>query len=112
MNEQQRTSYAHAAAGYDPEFEQILADAITETIAKASLVTDANVMAIRTGETAAALVFVLEMVMGLSPAMDTPSELRKFAEHTAKRLRKNISRLRADPEFGAEIFGARRGGSA
>ena len=90
----------------------MLAAAIVETIATKSLLTDANVTAIRTGETAAALVFVLETVMGLSPMMDTPSEVRKFAEHTASRLRKNISKLRADPEFGAGFFGVRKGGTA
>jgi hypothetical protein len=111
MNEH-RTSYARATAAYDPAFEQLLADAIIETIAAKSLVSDANVMVLRTGETAAALVFVLEMVMGLSPTMDTPSEVRKFAAHTAKRLRKNIAKLRANPEFGVDVFGARKGGTA
>jgi hypothetical protein len=111
MNEH-RTTYARAQAGYDVEFERVLADAIIETIATKSLVTDANIMALRLGETAAALVIVLEMIMGLSPTMDTPSELRKFAEHTAKRLRKNITKLRADPEFAASVFGARKEGSA
>jgi hypothetical protein len=111
MNEH-RTSHARATTAYDPEFEQTLADAITKTIAKTSLVTDANVLVLRTGETATALVKVLEIVMGLSPMMDTPSEVRKFAEHTAKRLRKNISKLRANPEFGVDIFGTRKGGTA
>jgi hypothetical protein len=80
MNEQQRTSfsYAPATAGYDSEFEQMLAGAIVETIATKSLVTDANVMALRTGETAAALVFVLEMVMGLSPMMDNAERSQKI----------------------------------
>ena len=110
MNE--RTTYAKAVAAYDVEFERLLADAIIETIATKSLVTDANVMVLRTGETATALVIALETIMALSPLMDTPSELRKFAEHTAKRLRKNISKLRADPEFGVDVFGARPGGTA
>jgi hypothetical protein len=107
-----RTPYARATAAYDPAFEQSLADAIIETIATKSLVSDANVMVLRTDETATALVIALETIMALSPTMDTPSELRRFAEHTAKRLRKNISKLSADPDFGVDIFGARPGGTA
>lgn len=110
MNE--RTTYAQAVAAYDVEFERMLTDVIIKTIATTSLVSDANVMVLRTGETATALVIALETIMALSPLMDTPSALRKFAEHTAKRLRKNISKLRADPEFAADIFGARPGGTA
>jgi N6-adenosine-specific RNA methylase IME4/ParB-like chromosome segregation protein Spo0J len=47
-----RTSYERATAGFDPEFRDALVAEITDVIAKASIVSDANVMAIRTGETA------------------------------------------------------------
>src|SRR5262245_58400457 len=51
MTADPRFTYARATSGYDPEFERALVDAITITIAQSSHVSDANVMAIRTGET-------------------------------------------------------------
>jgi hypothetical protein len=108
-----RTSFARAAAGYDDEFRKRLADALFTAIAETSLVTDANVMAIRTGETRDALVDCLITVMAMSPHYDVPSHLREFAEHLAKKIRRDVTRLRADPPPEAErIFGFRNGGRA
>ena len=107
-----RTSYARAVAGFDPEFRDALRDKIFTTIAEASIVTDANIMAIRAGETLEALTVCLIATAAMSPHFDTPSHLRKFAEQLAKRVRRGVSEARADPTFCADFFGARKGGSA
>jgi hypothetical protein len=108
-----RTSFARAAAGYDDEFRKRLADAIAIAIAETSLVTDANVIAIRTGETADALIDCLITVLSLSPHYDVPSHLREFAEYLAKKIRRDVARYRANPPPEAErIFGFRNGGHA
>jgi hypothetical protein len=105
------TSFARAAAGYDDEFRRRLADAITTAIAETSLVTDANVMAIRTGETRDALIDCLITVMSMSPHYDVPSHLREFAEYLAKKIRRDVARYRADPRPrpNASLAFARRG---
>ena len=107
-----RTAYARAIAGYDRDFERMLVQSITKTIATKSQVADAPIIALRTGETIGALVTVLEMIAALTPAFDAPSNLRRFTEHTSKRIRRNVARVRADPEFGAHVFGSRHGGAA
>jgi ketosteroid isomerase-like protein len=52
VNTDSRFTYDRACKGYDEAFEQALLKAIAAAIAEASVVSDANVMAIRTGETA------------------------------------------------------------
>jgi hypothetical protein len=106
-----RTTYERATGGYDDEFRKRLADAILVTIAETSLVTDANVMAIRTAESRDALVTCLITIMAMTPYYDVPSHLREFAEHLAKKVRRDVARLRAEPCSEAErMFGFRDGG--
>jgi hypothetical protein len=113
MSDTVQTNYARAASGYDADFRKRLADAIFTAVAEASLVTDANVMVFRTGETGDALIDCLITVMALTPFYDTPSHLREFAEDLAKKIRRDVARLRADPPPEAErILGFRNGGRA
>jgi hypothetical protein len=104
-------TYARAAAGYDVEFRRSLTEAICKAIAEASLVTDASILCLRTGETRDALVDVLITTMALTPHYDVPSHLREFAEALAKKIRRDVARLRADPCPEAEtMFGFRSDG--
>jgi hypothetical protein len=113
MNEIPRTTYERAVAGYDDAFRKRLADAILTAIAKASVLSDANVMCLRTAESRDALVDVLISILGLTPHYDTPSHLREFVEHLAKKVRREVARLRAEPCPEAErMFGFRDGGRA
>lgn len=106
-----RTDYARAAAGYDDEFRKSLTDAICKAIAEVSLISDANLLVLRTGETRDALVDCLISVMSLTPFYDTPSHLREFAEGLAKKIRRDVARYRADPCREAEtMFGFRSDG--
>ena len=100
-----RTTWARATCEYDEDFKRDLIAEIVNAITKASLCTDANVMAIRIGET-------LEAFAAMSPHFDVPSHLREFAETLSKRIRRDVAKARAEG-FGEDfIFGARRGGSA
>jgi len=105
-----KTTYERAVAGYDDEFERRLLEAITRAIFETSLCSDAKVMALRTGETCEALVSCLLSFAAMSPQFDTPSELRKFTEIIAKRIRRDVAKARARGVF--DQFGARRGGNA
>jgi hypothetical protein len=109
---EQRTTYSRAVAGYDSQFEQALADAIIAAIAQTSMLTDAPAVALRVGETLHALTFVLEMIAACSPQMDDCDRLHSFAKATARRIERNVARLRATREFAAHVFGARRRGTA
>ena len=91
-----RPTYARAVAGYDQEFRERLAKAIMSTIAHENMVADANVMAIRTSETADALTDILCTVLTIVPAMSIPSKLRETAERLAKRIRRDVGKARAD----------------
>jgi hypothetical protein len=103
-----RTDYARSAAGYDDEFRRSLTAAICKAIAEASLISDANLLVLRTGETRDALVDCLISVMSLTPHYDVPSHLREFAEALANKMRRDVARLRADPCPEAEtMFGFR-----
>ena len=53
-----RTTIRRAVEGYDEEFRDVLLEKIMIAIGKVSIATDAPVMAIRTGETVDALVFL------------------------------------------------------
>jgi hypothetical protein len=109
-----RTTYERATREYDEEFKRALIGEIVNAIAKASMVTDPElrVLAIRVGETLEALISVMISFAAMSPHFDTPSHLREFAENTAKRIRREVGRARAEG-FGQEfIFGARKGGKA
>lgn len=105
-----RTIYQRAASGYDEQFAHALAGEIATTIARASVVKDAPIMVIRTGETLEALATVLATMLTLSPGMDVPSELRKTVDQLARRIRRDVAKAKA--EGVADILGAARGGRA
>ena len=112
--ESPRTSYAQAVREYDEDFKRALITEIVTAITKASMVTDPElrVMAIRTGETCEALLSCLISFAAMSPHFDVPSHLRQFAENTAKRIRRDVARARAEGYCEDFVFGARRGGNA
>lgn len=107
-----RTTYGRAVAGYDEKFRQHLVGEIITAVAKASMVTDANIMALRVGETTEALLSVLISFAAMSPHFDTPSNLREFAETLARRFRREVGRARAEGFCSDFIHGARKGGTA
>ena len=95
-----RTTYARAAAGYDADFERKLIEAITTAIGEASIITDANVMAIRTGETASALLSVLAAVLAMSPAVTrSPTAIRKTIDELGKRLRRRVAQAERNADM-------------
>jgi hypothetical protein len=106
-----RTTYERATAGFDPEFSDALVAEITDVIAKASIVTDQPIMALRTGETAEALIIALISTLALTPSMDSPTALRKFVDALAKRIRRSVARARAEG-IGDRLHGSRREGNA
>src|SRR5262245_60814299 len=97
MSDRAPTTYARAVAGYDDAFERALADVITTAIAKTSVVTDAPVMALRTGETIAALTSALASVLAPTLAARSPTALRRAVDDIAKRLRRQAAAAAADP---------------
>jgi hypothetical protein len=105
-----RTTLERAYAGYDSEFERMLAGEIIAAIALASLVTDRKVIAIRTGETIGALATCLSTMLMLVPGTDIPSKLREMVDKLAKRIRRDAAKGRAQGI--GDIFGAARGGRA
>lgn len=106
-----RTSYGRAAVGYDDDFERQLVEVITNAIAKASLVSDANAMVIRTGETAAALTTVLAAVLAMSPAvMRSPTAIRHTIDDLHKRLRRRVAAGERSGEMQGFLRRAFRGG--
>jgi len=107
-----RTTWARATREYDETFKRDLIAEIITAICKASMVTDANVMALRVGETTEALLTCLISFAALSPTFEVPSHLREFAENTAKRIRHEVARARAEGYCEDFVFGARRGGNA
>lgn len=106
-----RTTYARATASYDDDFRRRLIEEIITAIAKASLVTDVNVMA-RTGEMIEALTSCLIATASLTPHFGTPSHLREFAGELAKRVRREVAKAQAEGFCNDFVFGARRGGNA
>jgi hypothetical protein len=105
-----RTTLERACSGYDVAFERALADAITRAIANASLTTDQAVLAIRTGESIAALATVIAMMLSLVPGADVPSKLREMVDQLARRIRRDAAKARA--EGLGDFLGAARGGHA
>jgi len=95
-----RTTFQRAASGYDPDFENTLVDAIAATIGEVLMVTDADCIAIRTAETASALVAPLAVVFALSPAASrSPTAVRKTVDELGKRLRCRLTAVNADPHL-------------
>jgi hypothetical protein len=110
MSDGRRTDFRRATAGYDEDFERALVDEIANAIGLASLVTDANVLALRTGETIAALATCMAATLALCPDADVPSQLRHRVDQLAKRIRRDAARARA--EGVGDLFGAAPGGHA
>ena len=107
-----RTSWAQASREYNETFRRNLVGAITTAIFETSMVTDSElrVLAIRTGETVEALLSCPIAFASMSPQFDLPNNLRESAENTAKRIRRDVARARAEGAF--DRFGARKGGTA
>jgi hypothetical protein len=92
------TTYERALAGYDEEHERQLLEAIVTAIAHTSRVSDCAVMAIRTGETASALLSALAAIIALSPAARrSPMAIRKTIDEFSKRLRRRVARRSSPP---------------
>jgi hypothetical protein len=102
------TSYKRAVAGFDEDFERALVAAITTAITEISRASDANVICLRTGETASALLTVLAGMLAMSPAAArSPRAIRKTCDELQKRLRARVAHATADPElqdFLARVF--------
>jgi hypothetical protein len=93
-----RTSYERATAGWDDAHERALCNAIMEAVARASMVTDANIAVLRTGELVSALTTVLATAIALSPsATRSPTAIRKTVDELGKRLRRRLADAEADP---------------
>jgi hypothetical protein len=95
-----RTTYGRATAGYDPEFEAALMAVITAAITEACFTTDANALALRTGEIISALVTVLSNSLALTPER-SPTAVRKALDQIAKQIKKQTNAALADPDVAA-----------
>jgi hypothetical protein len=86
------TTYERAAFGYDDAHERDLLNAITAAIIQASKVSDCDVIALRTGEAASALVSALALVLAMSPsAVRSPTSIRKMLDELRRRLRRRVA---------------------
>ena len=105
------TTYASAAAGYDDEHEAAaLVAAITDAITRTSIVSDAAVICVRTGEAASALLTVLATISAMSPtAVRSPTSMRKMCDELHKRLRRRVSAADASEELQEFVRRAFRG---
>jgi hypothetical protein len=117
MTDAARTPYARATQGYDCEHERELLAAITNAIIASSMISDANVCALRTAEITSALLTALASVLALSPTITrSPSQIRKTLDELRRRLcRRHAEAERSDDlrEFVSRCFtGADVGGRA
>ena len=94
-----RTTYARTAQSYDPQFEAALVETISDAIINASLITDSNVLAIRTGESIRALSVVMASMIALSPALRSPTARPKAIDEIAKHIRRQVAAARSDPDI-------------
>jgi hypothetical protein len=93
------TTYERAAAGYDDEHEQELVAAIMTAITETSRVSDCNVVALRTGEAASALLSCLATILAVSPSgVRSPTALRRVTEELGKRLRRRVAAAQVSQE--------------
>jgi hypothetical protein len=100
MNIRNRTTYERATDGYDDAFEAQLVEAIITAIAQVSLVSDANAVVVRTGETAQALLTVLAGMLAMSPdVMRSRTAIRKLVDQLHKKLRRRTAAAGADPDL-------------
>ena len=82
---------------YDPVHELALIEAIAVAMFEVSGVTDANVVMIRPGECARALVKSLAMVLALAPAATrSPASLKKMVDEIGKCLRQYVAEAERD----------------
>ena len=106
-----QTSYKRATLEYDVEHERALIEALTETIFKASLVTDANVGVFRTGEIAQALLTMLACTLAISPsAVRSPAAIRKTCDDFGKSLRRKVSAVEQSADMQEFLRRTFRGG--
>src|SRR5262245_54474161 len=94
-------TYARAFAGYDPDHERALVDAIGRAIAEASILRgcgcDCDVTLIRSGETTSALLTVLATILAMTPSVTrSPTAQRRMIEELRKRLRKRVAAAERD----------------
>jgi transposase len=99
-------TYADAIREYDEAFEHELVEVVMEAIARASMVTDANAIVMRTGETASALLTVLAATVAMSPAaVRSPTAMCKTLDELGKRLRRRVAAAQADANaFRERVF--------
>jgi len=106
-----QATYARAALEYDVEHEQFLIEALTETIFKASMVTDANVAVFRTAEIAQALLTLLSCTLAMSPsATRSPNAIRKTCDDFGKTLRRKVSAVERNADMQEFMRRTFRGG--
>jgi hypothetical protein len=87
-----------AQAGYDEAFERKLADVIIRAIADQSMID--NVLVLRTGESAAALVNVLASIMALSPSSTrSRAAIKQVADSFRRKLLARVRQAESDPLF-------------
>jgi hypothetical protein len=100
-------TYRRAVAGYDDEHRENLVAAIVTALAKESVLADAKIMALRTGELTDALLSVLIGILAMSPETNTPTKLRQFAEAIRKRVIRGVPQAREDAQFRALMASVR-----
>src|SRR5262245_54479032 len=92
-----RTNYQRAVSAYDDEHERELLDAIVTAIAETSRVSDCNVMVLRTGEAASALISALAFILAASPsAVRSPAAIRKTMDELGEQLRRRVAAAEND----------------
>ena len=94
-----RPSYQRAIAAYDDAHERALLDAIVTAIAETSRVSDCNVIVLRTGEAASALISALAFILAASPsAVRSPTGIRKTMDELGEQLRRRVAAAEANLE--------------
>jgi hypothetical protein len=87
-----------AQAAFDPAFQAELADVITRAIVDASMID--NVLVIRTGESAAALVTILASILALSPASTrSRAAIKKTADAVRRKLQARVRAAEGSPDL-------------
>jgi hypothetical protein len=110
MHNTSGTADAPAGRAYDERFKRTLIREILDAIAKTSVLPGSNTVMLRAGETVEALLSTLIAMAAMSPAFDAPETLNQFAETTAKRIRREVAKARAQGRFDSIVLGAQRQG--
>jgi hypothetical protein len=102
-----------ALTGFDRTFQD-KTDQILSTIAAASLIEDARVLALRTAETIAALSTETAAFLASTPLADSQRDHHRATAKLARQLRRDVQQFRRDKNLGETILGKPRtpGGSA